>query len=208
MIPHDDIVHGEYLETLLHCLSHNKNASIAFADIESFGDGTHAILKQDSLRGTKYDRVLTFLRCHYNAVAFRGLVRRGVAGDRLFLTHNRHKDLSLDTLWVLQMAMQGEIVRVPQVLYKKRYLARSAHWGWQQWDPTEKEQAWATHCQDCIQLLREDAFSEEECLGLTQMCQRRLSQEREAFCPHKSFRHTLDKRALLSRLFNNILPKR
>ena len=209
MIPHDDLIHKEYLEQLLHCLYNNKNASIAFSDIETFGNCTHAILEQGSLRGTKYERVIAFLKFHYNAVAFRGLVRCESVGDRLFLSHNRHRDFSLDTIWVLQMALKGEILRVPEVLYKKRYIDASAHWNWQQWDDNEKEQAWMVHCQDCIELLWEDGFSEKEWSGIMEACQQRLFQEDKALWSPQVFRQMTDedKIAMLeSFLISKLLP--
>lgn len=209
MIPHDDLINKEYLDKLLHCLHDNKNASIAFSDIGSFGNCKHAILEQETLRGTTRERVLAFLKSHHDAVAFRGLVKRELAGPKLFLSHNRHRDFSIDTIWVLQMALSGEIVRVPEVLYKKRYIDGSAHWKWQQWEDDEKKQAWLAHCLDCIELLRDEEFSDKEWSDIAEACRRRLFQERKAMWNAQLFRRMSneEKMAMLEVFFSSLDSK-
>jgi hypothetical protein len=71
---------------------------------------------------------------------------KGCAAD---LGNNRG-DFACDTVWMARLARVGDLVRVPWVLYHKRFLAGSAHTEWATWDRWQKGAAWNRHCLDML----------------------------------------------------------
>jgi hypothetical protein len=49
-----------------------------------------------------------------------------------------------------RLARAGDLVRVPRVLYHKRYLPSSAHAEWETWNRWQKGAAWIRHCLDML----------------------------------------------------------
>jgi glycosyltransferase involved in cell wall biosynthesis len=147
--PHDDLVETEYLTTLLDAARDHPNAAVVFSDLAAFG--THqGVLSQESVIGTPIERQMSLLTRHFNAVAYRGLNRTSALRSVPPISGNNCCDFAADTVWMARLARVGDLVRVPRVLYHKRYLPRSVHDQWTTWDRWEKGFAWVQHCLDML----------------------------------------------------------
>ena len=98
-------------------------------------------------------------------------LNRNVLDDLILLPENTHSDFAVDTLWILQMALKGELIRVPEVLYHKRLLSGSAS----QMRIEDKLNAWFEHCKDCSKIILREGFEREELILLLQSAKSRLS---------------------------------
>jgi hypothetical protein len=49
------------------------------------------------------------------------------------------------------VARRGELRRVPEVLYSKRYHPQNVHTKWATWPVERRKQAWAVHCRDLLE---------------------------------------------------------
>jgi len=187
VMPHDDIIDKTYLQKLVQCLKVHPQACTAFSDIKYFGgrgllrsrlgikilEKIHPstlILTQTSIRGKRFERILEFLSYYYYAIAFRGLVNGEVISDLLLLPENDSIYAS-DTIWNLQMALKGELIRVPEVLYHKRIHGDAVG---AQMSTEYKTKAWMEHCIDCLKIIFRQEFKQEEIVRLIEASKSRL----------------------------------
>jgi glycosyltransferase involved in cell wall biosynthesis len=183
IMPHDDILHEKYIEKMLHQLRINTQACTAFSDIKCFGKASKhphidgSIISQPSILGNKIDRINTFINFHFGAVAFRGLVNRSILSDLYLLQENNQDNFAVDTIWNLQMAVKGELIRVPEFLYYKRYHDDSAHDRWPTHDQAEVVRVWLEHCKGFVDLLNKIKIEPDERLELLKSVKSRLFQE-------------------------------
>jgi glycosyltransferase involved in cell wall biosynthesis len=147
--PHDDWIEPDYLSTLLDSARRCPQAAILFSDIETFGT-CRGIMSQDSVTGTPMERQLSLLTRHYNAIAYRGLIRASALTGLPPISGNDHGDFACDTIWMARMARAGDLVRIPQVLYHKRYHATNTHTAWTTWPREQKIAVWIEHCLDML----------------------------------------------------------
>lgn len=164
VIPHDDLIEAEYLVALQSALDANERAAVAFTDIVAFGELKGAV-SQPSIGGDLFDRVMTFLIDHFDAVAFRGVVRRSRAGGNLRLQPNPFRGYAADTLWMLQVLAHGELLRVPrrpETRYHKFYRIGSQHHRWLKWDRELRTEAWIEHCARCAEVALDLPFTPEQ----------------------------------------------
>ena len=154
VIPHDDLIEPDYLVALQETLDRNERAAVAFTDIVAFGELRGGVI-QRSIGGDLFDRVMTFLIDHFDAVAFRGVVRQSRAGRDLHLKPNPFSGYAADSLWMLQVLVHGELLRMPRrtgAQYHKRYRIGSQHHRWLKWDRELRTEAWIEHCALCAEL--------------------------------------------------------
>jgi len=154
ILPHDDLIEPDYLVALQSALDANERAAVAFTDIVAFGELKGAV-SQRSIGGDLFDRAMVFLTDHFDAVAFRGVVRRSRAGSDLRLRSNAYSGYAADTLWMLQVLAHGEMLRVPPrpgTRYHKFYRIGSQHHRWLKWDRELRTEAWIEHCALCAEL--------------------------------------------------------
>lgn len=146
IIPHDDILDASYLSRLLVTAEAHPEAAVVYTDIQTFGSIDSHIIAQPSIQGLALTRVLAFLVEHYNAVAFRGLVRSEALKKAGLLQNNPFHDFAEDTVWLMKLVRQGDFVRVAEPLYWKRYHNGCVHRAWSTWSRDEKIRAWIHHC--------------------------------------------------------------
>jgi glycosyltransferase involved in cell wall biosynthesis len=150
--PHDDWIEADYLSTLLDTARNCTQAAVVFSDLVTFGDIRGAVgqICQDSVTGTPMERQLSLLTRHYNAVAYRGLIRGSALAGLPSISGNDCSDFACDTIWMARLARAGDLIRVPRVLYHKRYHASSAHAAWAPWPMEQKVAARIRHCVDLL----------------------------------------------------------
>lgn len=146
IIPHDDILDPSYIDRLLVTAEAHPEAAVVYTDIQTFGSIDSHIVAQPSIHGLVLTRVLAFLVEHYNAVAFRGLVRSEALKKAGLLQNNPFHDFAEDTVWLMKLVRQGDFVRVAEPLYSKRYRDGGVHREWPTWSRDEKIRAWIHHC--------------------------------------------------------------
>ncbi|WP_319532674.1 glycosyltransferase family 2 protein [uncultured Cohaesibacter sp.] len=143
VLPHDDFLAPAYVEECLVCLEREPKAFAAYSDIE-YPDG---IMEASDVRGGLNDRVRYMMQNLYNGYSYRALMRRRFADwSGLKLRHNPPTDFCVDTTWILQQALLGELRRVPKPLYRKGYHEHNTHTKWQRIPKEDLIAAWLQHC--------------------------------------------------------------
>ncbi|MEO7521916.1 MAG: glycosyltransferase family A protein [Gemmatimonas sp.] len=127
--PHDDLLDPHYLQATRDLLMREPAAACAYSDIQGFGE-QEPVISQPEVRGDRMQRVLDALLNHYSAVTFRGLIRRRNTEDRPLVPTGIPRDFAADTAWTVRLALRGELLRIPALLYRKRYDDSSVHAGW------------------------------------------------------------------------------
>ena len=205
ILPHDDLIHKTYLEKLYHYIEANQSTCVAFSDIQGFGART-PLITQNSIEGDKVERVREFLIHHLSAVAIRGLVNRSVLSDFILLSENNHSNIAIDSIWNMQMVLMGEMIRIPEVLYYKRYHDSSVHAQWWECGKEEAIKAWLEHCTDCLKLIFMAGFKQEELIHLIGAAKSRLVQEVHPICPNSDLLKLNEKeRTLLIEVFEKVI---
>jgi len=176
LLPHDDLLDKTYIQKMVQCLKMNPHACTAFSDIQGFGI-VKPIITQKSIKGNRMERILEFLIHHFNAVAFRGLVNTGVISNLMLLPENNFSNFGIDTIWTMQMALKGEMIRIPEVLYHKRFVDHSVIASWEKLGKEAKTKAWLEHCKDCVKIIFRAGFKLEELVRLVEASKSRLVQE-------------------------------
>ena len=148
--PQDDLVDSRYVQTLLGHSQHYPRAAVIYCDIQSFGQKNGTII-QSSVVGNALTRQLTLTLSHLAAVAFRGLTRVQALRHAGTIPSNKIDDFAVDTVWMAAMARWGDLVRVPQELYQKRYHDHNEHLKWLDWSPEKRTKAWMIHCVDMLE---------------------------------------------------------
>ena len=147
--PHDDWVEADYLATLLDAARDHPKAAVVFSDLCVFGT-QEGVLSQESVTGTPIERQSALLTRHFGAVAYRGLNRTSALKTVPPISGNKFGDFACDTVWMARLARAGDLIRVPQAIYHKRYLPSSAHAEWASWHKWRKSAAWFQHCLDML----------------------------------------------------------
>jgi len=147
--PHDDLVEADYLATLLDTARNHPSAAVVFSDLSMFGT-QKGVCTQESVVGTPVERQVSLLTSHFNAIAYRGLNRTSALKAVPAISGNACSNFACDTVWMARLARAGDLIRVPRVLYHKRYLPSSAHAEWPTWGIWKKNFAWVQHCLDML----------------------------------------------------------
>lgn len=147
ILPHDDIIEPDYLATLHATMAEHPEAACVYCDIVSFGERVVTI-RQKSVTGAPVDRQVALLRRQYSAVAWRGLTRASALEAALPMIDNSADGFAADVVWMAQVARFGDLIRVPQPLYRKRLGPGSVHARWRTWTERQQVDAWLVHCRD------------------------------------------------------------
>ena len=207
IVPHDDIIHSNYLEKLLPIIRNDQRIAAVFSDIVQFGEGKKSIIQQASIAGSKLERTVDYLNHHYNCVVFRGIVDRVKIGDDIYCLSNEFDDFSEDTIWALKLALHGNLIRHPEVLYSKRYLTTSYQHKWQQWDKQKNLAAWAYHCAKCLRILMEDSRLHEHRSEIGEAIVNRLLQRKAPLWRKSELQDSLISDEMTTRLISNLLSQ-
>jgi hypothetical protein len=147
--PHDDLMEQTYLSSLVGTARLVPRAAAIYSDVQGFGQ-LDVFLHQQSVTGTPLVRMANLLIDHFNAVAYRGLTPISVLRALHPMSGNPFDDFAADTVWMARLATQGELIRVPRTLYRKRYHGRNTHIQWHFWPRERQIPAWTRHCLDML----------------------------------------------------------
>jgi GT2 family glycosyltransferase len=149
IVPHDDVLDERYVEVLAAHLVATPACVQAFCDVQGFGS-TRAVQTQSSLVGSPFERLYQLITRHFDGTPFRGLVRRDALDRAGGLQGNAFDGFAGDVNWIARLAREGEIHRVPEALYAKRFHEGSTAHGWSVWAQADKRAAWADHCSQLL----------------------------------------------------------
>jgi hypothetical protein len=145
----DDLIDVDYIECLVDHLRATPGASVAYCDIQAFGQADWS-MAQESLVGDPVIRQLRLLHENLAAVPFRGVTRTEALREMGRLPYNPVSNFAVDTVWMAAMARAGELHRVPGYRYRKRYHDANIHTKWPTWPVAQRQRAWGTHCADLL----------------------------------------------------------
>ena len=138
-MPHDDRLVPTYVTRLVEALEHHPAAILAFSDIEFISvTGVRELQTYTDLDGVKHpvSRGYRVLRQRgYWWLPYRGIFRATTVSKFGRLRHNLAGERSADWHWLLHMALIGEFIRVPEVLYYRiqRIQSLSRIWRYTTW---------------------------------------------------------------------------
>jgi len=148
----DDLLDPMYIEVLLGHARAWPGAAVVYCDIETFGNREMRFVRP-SVVGSPIGRFLSILTDQFAGVAFRGLTRvtalRDTGGG---IVENDVENFAAETVWIGTMATWGELIHVPETLYRKRYHDRNVHSLWMEWEIEERSVAWVAHCHDLLEV--------------------------------------------------------
>jgi hypothetical protein len=117
ILPHDDVMHPEYLASLLAALRDRPEVSVAHSDKVHFGDDIHRKWMEipDAAVGR---RMLSFFLQGAEGDLWRGVTRSTVL--RREHPVNDYQGFAVETEWSLHLVQSGLTARVARPLYLKR----------------------------------------------------------------------------------------
>lgn len=143
ILPHDDLLRPDYLESCLNILERDSGVFAAYSDIVS----DQGLMPATEVVGPITQRISHVMRHLYNGYSFRAVMpRRPKLWDDLRLQSNPPADFCVDTTWILQQACFGELRKVPRPLYWKRFHADNTHATWGCLSSSTLLAAWQRHC--------------------------------------------------------------
>jgi len=155
ILPHDDLLLPNYIERCVQALQERPDAVVACSDISTFGDLSLHIPQLEFL-GPQAERVEKMVRDGFAAVAYRGVVDHRMLGGR-FVPDMAIGDFAADSLWLARMSVAGEVIRVPEVLYRKRMYRNSTHSQWNNLSRRRDRQQWLAHTAELEMVVHGDA---------------------------------------------------
>jgi glycosyltransferase involved in cell wall biosynthesis len=157
----DDIVSPDYVQSLLEHARKHPEAAVLYSDLEAFGT-LELVMHQNSLLGTPAAREIGLLHDHLAAVAFRGLTRQAALDQAGGVRQNEIESFAAETTWMASVARAGDLVRLPRVLYFKRFHDENLHTKWLHWPLAKRKKAWQVHCRDMfLEAVRAEATTLE-----------------------------------------------
>jgi glycosyltransferase involved in cell wall biosynthesis len=149
----DDLLAPTYVERLLPALEARPSAVLAFSDVELVHhDGHVELLRYRALEGVasrvvRAAQVLRRTRGWW--LPYRGVFRAAAARQIGGLRRHKAGEFAADWPWHLEMALIGELVRVPEPLYRKHARAESVSGGW---DYSQRN--WFAVSLSCVEAIR------------------------------------------------------
>lgn len=145
ILPHDDVLRPNYLERCLDVLEAHPQAFAAYSDLET--NLAARVLRASEVHGPLEARVSKVLKHLHNGYSYRALMRwTNPAVRRLRLLPNPPNDMFVDTTFILQQALHGELHRIPEPLYFKRFHSDNTHRNWWTLPTDELCAGWHNHC--------------------------------------------------------------
>lgn len=171
---HDDELDPEYLASLVDALEAHPNAVVAFSDmVEHTLEGECRLHVYDRCEGltSSRDRALKIIRgCGPWWTCYRGVVRTAVCREIGGLRTHWGGEFSADMPWVLRLAIAGQLVRVPRVLYQKHRKTTSLA---KSWTYTRKD--WIAVLCSCLQAVVESRLPTTQALPVYRAICRRIA---------------------------------
>lgn len=150
VLPHDDFWHPDYLQVLHAELAASADASVAYCDQVSIGEGEPA-RKGVSLprNGTLRAQLWAFLLAGAEALPWRGVVRSDVLTRIGGFPVDGHRGYAVECEFALSLLLAGTAIHVPRAMFHKRVSAADPDSASRQRidaaAPGELRRAWVRH---------------------------------------------------------------
>jgi glycosyltransferase involved in cell wall biosynthesis len=155
ILPHDDLLRQTYVTRCMEALRANEAAAVACSDLR-FVD-LDSYLPQVEFRGDRVERAIRCITDGFSAVSYRGVIRFDKFRRRSI--PETAGGFVADTVWMLRMALAGEVIRVPEILYRKTVHEKSTHLEWARLPAHVFQRRWLAHVAEMQWLLLRDAPS-------------------------------------------------
>lgn len=127
VLPHDDLIHPDYVGALLPHLERDPAVSVAYGDIQLVAEGSIRRRRQILSEGDTFERALSFFAAGAEAPPWRGVTRTSLLKEISF-PEDAFQGFLVECEWAFQLALAGIAKRVPHTLYFKRWVAdRTEH---------------------------------------------------------------------------------
>ena len=158
----DDRTSENYIEALVEHADRHPEATLVYSDMVQFGQLTGR-WKQPSVHGsTAFIRQMTLICEHYPGVAFHGLTRARALALAGGIAPNNFDNVATDTVWIAAVALGGELHRVSDAVYRKRFHGRNVSARTTSWSRAKRLHAWSAHCVNMMeQALRVEGTAHE-----------------------------------------------
>ena len=159
----DDLMEPQYLEKLIGHARAHPTAALVYSDIIPIGRLSGGPFTAPSVLGASaYGRVMTMLQEHFPAFAFRGLTRAEALRQAGPVLENAVTNFGVDISWLTAIARYGELHRVAEPLYRKRYHDRNTESQWWSLSKADQIRSWAHHCVDMLKVALQVPGSPEQ----------------------------------------------
>ena len=119
ILPHDDLLHPEYVERLLAEHEREPGAAVAYADM--FFLGPQGRRKSSPIgRGDRDQRLQDFYLAGAEAVPWRGVTRTALLGEGLHFPSNSYRSFAVECEYAQRLVASGPALYLPMSLFFKR----------------------------------------------------------------------------------------
>lgn len=125
ILPHDDLLHSDYVETLLSLLQRHKDAAVAYGDLWAFGNqlpARKAVLIPNTAGRDR--QLLAFLLENAEAMPWRGVTRTEMVDRIGGFPVDGYMGFAVECEYALSLITHGGVARAPRTLYFKRRFPR------------------------------------------------------------------------------------
>jgi hypothetical protein len=152
ILPHDDIIRPQYIETLRRQALARPDVINTYSDLEIFGS-TSEVKSTTGLDGPLFSRVRNLLASPHQAVPWRGLTRRSVLDRGVRMQHNECNGYNSHITFILAQLCLGPFHRVADALYLHRTRADedSVRVGFRSWSSQQQYEAMTAFMAQCVQ---------------------------------------------------------
>jgi glycosyltransferase involved in cell wall biosynthesis len=174
IIPEDDLIPTNYFSILYKGFIQYPDAVNCYPMIQSFGTNRN-IVKQESITGSLFNRIIDVINNHFPAVSFRGLINKSMLPNNLlYLDEKQYDDFASDTIQIMQNSIVGILQSVDNVIYKKRYHENNVHIKWEYYPEKIKMHMWIIHCATLFNIVTSQSFNQDERIKIHDAIQNRL----------------------------------
>lgn len=146
ILPHDDLLQPGYVSACMAALAGEPGGVAAYSDLACFGDREFTFVWRP-LAGGAAERVIHYVARSMSAVPFRAVIDTEKSGG--VPIPKTISDFAADTVWCARLAARGQMIRVPEPLYRKRLHGNATHSRW--WvEAREFAEEWAVHTVEIV----------------------------------------------------------
>lgn len=126
IMPHDDQIEMNYIEKLTATLEMNPTAVLAFSDLNFHYRGNRSVIRytvQEGVTNQKQRLKLLLQRKQMWWTGYRGMIKSDVVKKIIPSQKNifGSKEYAADWYFLIRLAIYGEFIRVPEILYNKYF---------------------------------------------------------------------------------------
>jgi GT2 family glycosyltransferase len=142
----DDLTSENYVEALVTHARTHPEAALVHGDMISIGQATGRWEEPPVHGSTAFIRQMALMTEPYPGVAFHGLSRASALALTGGIPSNEFDNVATDIAWMAAVALSGELHRVEDAIYRKRFHGKNVSGRAARWPQRKRLQAWSAHC--------------------------------------------------------------